>query len=167
MPPAARTIGGGIEVEGLRESIGNLRKWDADFGKAATAELRAAAIDVKKTALGFKPGGSRMGFSNRALGHTATAKGAGVKLRPSADPRALVAEYGEKTAHVWGRPYPQAAMKRRTAKPHRPPTSSDLRQNRGGYMVQPALRSRLPYWDHELARRLTLLFKVAEVRSHG
>ena len=172
MATPTRTFGGGVQVEGLRETLAALKRVDREFGKEANKHFRTAAIDIKNHARRRAPGGSRMGLSRRVFGHRGSG-GAAVVLKATLDPRANAAEFGEDVAHVPRRgkanagyavPVDQATMRRRTARPHRPPTSTDMRKNRGGYMVQPALRVRLPYWDREIAKQLTLLIQRAH---HG
>lgn len=163
----ARQIGGGVEVEGLAESIRALKRLDPLYRKEAVQVMRDAATDVQKVAQGnIGAGGGRYPQRRGMIGRSSTGAGAGVKLRASRYPWALGAEFGEKVAHVYGRPRSQSGFRRRTMPPHRPATSRDLAVNRGGWMIQPAIRSRLPHWNREAARQLQELITKA-LRSAG
>lgn len=158
---------GGIEVEGLAETLRGLKRLDGRWRAEAVDTFRDAAKDVQSTAQGrIGAGGYRLKRARGMIGRSATGTGAGVKLRASRHPYALQAEFGEKVAHVHGHPTDQHRLRRRTAGPYRPPTSADMMANTGGYMIQPAIRARLPHWEREVARRLAALVKRA-MRTGG
>ena len=150
----ARQIRGGVEVEGLAESIRALKRLDPLYRREAVDVMRDAAKDVQAVAQGsLGAGGGRYPKRRGMIGRSATGAGAGVKLRASRYPWALGAEFGEKTAHVYGRPRSQSSFRARTMAPFKP-GGGNLATNRGGYLIQPAIRSRLPHWNREAARRL-------------
>lgn len=129
--------------------------------------MRDAAKDVQKVAQGnIGAGGGRYPERRGMIGRSATGTGAGVKLRASRYPWALGAEFGEKVAHVYGRPRRQSGFRQRTMAPFRPATSTNLATNRGGYMIQPAIRARLPHWNREAARAINAIIKRA-LRAAG
>ena len=154
---------GGIEVDGLAESIKALGKVDKAYKQEAVQVFRDSAKDVQRRAqgrIGNHPG-YRMGTQKGMIGRSATATGAGVKLRASKYPWAYAAEFGEVVADVFGRAVGQGRFRRRTAAPFKPPTSSDMRVNTGGYMIQPTIRKRMPHIEKQLANDLTLTFDKA------
>jgi hypothetical protein len=116
-------------------------------------------------------GGYRMKRNKGMIGRSGTATGAGIRLRASKYPWAYSAEYGEAGANVYGRGAPQRIFSRRTAAPLNLPTSSDMSQNTGGYMIQPAIRKHLPALRLEAGRAITKLvtraMKSSGVKSKG
>lgn len=100
------------------------------------------------------------------IGRSSTSTGAGVKLRAQRYPWALGAEFGETIAHVYGRARPQSSFASRTMPPLKPATSRDMARNTGGYMIQPAIRARLPHWNREASRQMQALIAKA-LRSAG
>jgi hypothetical protein len=153
---------GGVEVEGLAESIKALGKLQPQYRKEAVETFRDAAKDVQRRA---KASGAPAGYRGPKprIGRSATRTGAGVKLRTSARSGvpAFAAEFGEVVATVYGRPVGQYRFRRRTAPAFKPPTSSDLLKNRGGYMIQPVIRQRAPFWGREVSRRINELIDRA------
>lgn len=147
---------GGVEVDGLAETIKALTKLDPLYRKEAVETFRDAAKDIQRRS---KARGTPAGYRGPRprIGRSATRTGAGVKLRTSARSGvpAFSAEYGEVVATVYGHPYGQSRFKRRTAPTFKPPTSSNLMKNRGGYMIQPTIRQRLPFWEREVSRRIS------------
>ena len=157
---AVRTKGGGVEVDGLAEAINALGRIDKKLKAEAVDVMRDAAKPVQKIAQGNIGKGLYRGPTQKGMiGRSATSTGAGVKLRAVKFPWALKAEYGEKTAHVHGHPTRQVRFQSRTANPFRPPTSTNLFKNRGGYMIQPAIRKSGPKITREAQLRLFKLFK--------
>ena len=162
----ARRIGGGVEVDGLAESIRALKRLDPQYRREAVDVMRDAAKDVQKVAQGnLGAGGGRYPKRRGMIGRSATGTGAGVKLKARRYPWALGAEFGEKTAHVYGRPVRQSAMRSRTMATFNP-GGGNLATNTGGYLIQPAIRSRLPHWNREAARRINEIIKRA-LRAAG
>ena len=157
---ASRQIRGGLEVDGLSASIRWLGRVDKAAAKEAKEALRDAAKDIQGAAQARIGSGLGARYPQRTgmIGRSTTNTGAGVKLRASRYPWALGAEFGEIVAHVYGRKVGQSRFKRRTMAPHRPMTSPDMRTNTGGYMIQPAIRARLPHWEKEVPRRLNIIF---------
>ncbi len=100
------------------------------------------------------------------IGRAATSSGAGLKLRASKYPWALAAEYGEVVAHVYGKPVGQSRFKRRTAAPFKPPTTTDLAKNKGGYMIQPAIRLLMPALRKDASEGITRLV-VKSMKQQG
>jgi len=162
---ATTTKGGGIRVDGLSETIRALGKINPKLKAEAVDVLRDGAKKVQSAAQGrIGTGGYRMGTQRGMIGRSATSKGAGIKLRASKYPWAYAAEYGEASAHVYGRAVRQSVFKARTAAPFKPPTSSDLSKNRGGYMIQPAIRKFIPVMTKDVSVRLTKIFAKAGKR---
>jgi len=166
---------GGLEVDGLAEWITALKKVDKKYHKEAVQVFRDAATDIQKRAqlsigrVGRYPNGKGM------IGRSATSTGAGVKLRAAKYPWADPAEMGDGVGtipqydgpgkgHSEGRA--QHSFKRRTFGQLRQPTSPDMMKNRGGYMIQPAIRARLPKWEKEAGERLLEITGRA-MRSQG
>ena len=170
---ARRTVKGtGLQVDGLTESIAVLRRLDKAYAKEATGILREGAKVVAKEArrrlgdAGRYPSGSPAG----SIGYSATTRGAGNTLKASRRPWLLGAEFGEVIASVFERRVgrktvgriPQASFEGgRTMPPYRPPTSTDLGKNRGGYLLQPVIRKRLPMIEKQIARDFDSLTRRA------
>jgi len=146
--------GGGVEVEGLAGMIRALGKVDKAYRKEAVGVFRDAAKDVQGRAQAQVGRLGRYPTKRGMIGRSATGQGAGVKLRAAKYPWADGAEYGEMVAQVYGNPVGQSRMKRRTMPVFNPPNSKDLFKNTGGYMIQPAIRRRLPHWEKEAGERL-------------
>ena len=159
---ATRTSYGGISVDGLNETIRALGKVDKQLKAEAVDTMRDGAKRVQADAQGrIGAGGYRMKRNRGMIGRSATATGAGIKLRASKYPWAYAAEYGEVVANVFGSRVGQYRMKRRTAAPFKPPTSSDMAKNRGGYMIQPTIRKRFPHIMKQLDKGMTALIDRA------
>jgi len=157
---------GGIEVDGLAEAINALGKLDKQYKKEAVQVFRDAAKDVQGRAQANIGKVGRYPEKKGMIGRSATSTGAGVKLRASKYPWAYGAEYGETMASVFGRPSAQSGFKRRTFGHFKPPTSSDMFKNRGGYMIQPVLRARLPHISVKASDDMTKLID-RQLRQSG
>ena len=151
---------GGVEVEGLAESIRALNRLDGKYRKEAVETFRDAAKDIQKRSQSKIGAGGYRGPKPK-IGRSATRTGAGVKLRAGVAPWGLGAEFGEIVGDVHGQRVGQYRYRRRTMPTFKPPTSSDLLKNRGGYMIQPTIRARLPFWEREVARRISELINRA------
>lgn len=153
---------GGVEVDGLAEAVRALGKLDGgEYKKEAVAIFREAAKDVQGRSQRLIGNVGRYPARRGMIGRSATSTGAGVKLRARKYPWALGAEYGEVVADVYGREQAQTDFKRRTMGEWKPPTSTDMFKNRGGYMIQPVLRARLPKIKETLAEDMTKLIDRA------
>jgi len=160
------TKGGGIQVDGLAETIRALGKINPALKAEAVDTLRDGAKKVQKAAQGnIGAGGYRLGRQKGMIGRSATSTGAGLKLRASKYPWAYAAEYGEVVAHVYGRSVPQSRFKARTAGQFKPPTSTDMGKNKGGYMIQPAIRLWMPFLRKDAGERITKLVTKAVKRG--
>ena len=163
----SRQIRGGGADDGIAEATRALTRLDPLYRKEAVQAMRDAATDVQRKAQGrIGSGGGRYPQRRGMIGRSSTSTGAGVKLRASRYPWALGAEFGEAVAHVYGRARPQASFARRTMPPPKPATSRDMARNSGGYMIQPAIRSRLPHWNREASRQMQALIAKA-LRQSG
>lgn len=167
--------GTGVKVDGLAESIKALAKVDKKYRKEAVEVFRDAAKSVQQESQKAIGRVGRYPKRRGMIGRSATGKGAGVTLNANKYPWALGAEYGEQVANVprkyrGGRggtqEWPQTALKRRTFGIWRPPTSVDMFVNRGGYMIQPVLRRRLPAIENDVATKLNVITNKA-LRSAG
>ena len=158
---AATQKRGGVEVDGLAESIRALGKLDGEYRKEAVAVFRTVATDIQKRSQAKIGAVGRYPTRSGIIGRSATGTGAGVTLRASKYPWAYGAEYGEAVANVFGPKYPQQKMKRRTFGTFRPPTSSDMWTNSGGYMIQPTIRAAMPKIQDQVATQLTALIDRA------
>ena len=158
----------GLQFDSLNDSIKGLAKLNKVYKKAAVGILREAATDMQKRSqsrIGNHP--AYRGPKNKGMiGRSATSTGAGLKLRASKYPWALKGEYGERVTHVYGRPRRQQNQKRRTAAPHKPPTSDSLADNQGGYWIQPTIRKRLPHVQKQILDDFDALF-AAVMRRQG
>ena len=152
---------GGIEVDGLAETVRALGKLDKEYKREAVDIFRdqSKKVQAQSQALIGKVG--RYPKAKGMIGRSATSTGAGVKLRASKYPWAYGAEYGEVVASVYGRPVGQYRMRRRTHGPFKPPTSSDMAKNTGGYMIQPTIRRLLPSIADDAGTRMTKLVDKA------
>ena len=172
------TRGTGIQVDGLDESLKALGRLDKAYRKEAIDAMKVGAKDVARRArknlnrVGRYPRASSAG----SIAFSANAKGAGNKLRAASRPWLLGAEYGEVVAQVAqfdnpSIPVAQSKFKRRTFGRWRPPTSTDLAKNRGGYMIQPVIAQQLPKIDRQIRRDFQKLtsrtFRKAGVRGRG
>ena len=154
---------GGLEVDGLAQSIRALGKVDPLLKREAVQVFRDTSKVVQAKAqasIGRHPS-YRLPRNRGMIGRSATSTGAGIKLRAAKSPWAYAAEFGERVANVFGPRVSQARFTRRTAAPYKPPTSKDMRKNTGGYLIQPAIRKRMPHIEKELADGLTLVFDKA------
>jgi len=152
---------GGIEIDGLAETINALGKLDKQYKKEAVQVFREVATDVQRRSQARIGRVGRYPTRKGIIGRSATSTGAGVKLRASKYPWAYGAEYGEVVAAVYGKPYPQHAFKRRTFGAFKPPSSSDMRTNTGGYMIQPTIRARFPKIEKKASDDMTKLIDKA------
>ncbi len=159
---------GGVEVDGLAQSIRALGKLDGEYKKEAVQVFRDAAKDVQARAQKNIGVVGRYPNNRGMIGRSATSTGAGVKLRASKYPWAYGAEFGEVVANIpqhgtrWQtKEMGQSQFKRRTFGFHKPPTSSDMAKNTGGYMIQPVLRARLPKIEEEVSTKLVKLIDKA------
>jgi len=148
----AKFRGGGVEIEGLDESIRALKKLEPQYQREADEVYEDAAKDILRLA---KAAGIPAGY--RGPRPKIGRSGATVKLSPSSASGvpAFAAEFGEIVAHVYGRRVGQYRFKRRTAPRFKPPTSADMLKNTGGYIIQPTVRRRLPFWEKEASVRIT------------
>jgi hypothetical protein len=162
----ADTVKTGLAVKGLSETMRALGKINPKLKAEAKEVLRDGAKMVQKAAQrNIGAGGYRMGMGKGMIGRSVTAKGAGIRLRASKFPWAYAAEYGETVAHVYGRRTPQPVFRRRTAAPFKPPTTTDLAKNKGGYMIQPAIRKFMPVLIEDAGERITRLVDKAVKRG--
>ena len=157
---AARQKRGGVEVDGLAEAVKALGVIDKQLKREAVEVMRDAAKEVQSIAQArIGSGGYRGPTQKGMIGRSATQAGAGVKLRAQKFPWALKAEYGERVTHVHGHPWRQTNLSRRTTGSFKPPTSSDLFKNKGGYMIQPAIFKSGPRITKTAQLKLFLLFR--------
>ena len=153
---------GGLKVDGLTESIKALRRLDPKYRPEAIGIIRDIAKDLqRRSQRRIGTGGYRLRKNKGMIGRSATSTGGGLKLRASKYPWAYAGEYGESVASVVGRPVGQDRLRRRTARPFKPPTSEDLSMNRGGYWIQPTIRKRFPKMMDEFDREFIKLIDKA------
>ncbi len=160
---ATTTRTGGLQVDGLSESIRALKKLGPQYRKEAVNVIRDVTKDIQKRSqdrIGNHPQ-YRLRRNRSMIGRSATGKGGGVKLRASKYPWAYAGEYGEVVAHVFGRPRGQDRFRRRTAAPYKPPTTTDMSKNRGGYWIQPTIRKRFPHIMREFDTEFVKLIDKA------
>lgn len=162
---ATTTKRGGLEVDGLAQAVRALNRVSPELRKEAVDIFRDEAKMVQAKAQARIGRVGRYPKTKGMIGRSATGAGAGVKLRASKYPWALQAEYGEKVGHVYGHPYGQVAFRRRTAAPFKPPTSSDMGRNKGGYMIQPVIRQQLPFIAKRAGDRMLKLMDKALRRA--
>ena len=160
--------GSGVKVDGLTETVKALGKVEKTYQKEAVQVFREAAADVQKRAQGNIGKVGRYPAKRGMIGRSATAKGAGVALNANRYPWALGAEYGEVVSNVpqhgdqWQTmELGQSQFKRRTMGVFKPPTTTDMFKNTGGYMVQPVLRARLPKIEIDVATRINVIMNKA------
>ena len=141
-----RVVGGGVEVEGLAESIRAISRWDKAVRKEAVEIFRDEAKIVQARA---KSNAQRhyAAPSNTAwIGRSATGKGAGVKLRAApSDGRGYATEFGMDSWQYrnWQgdiKGTVQHAMRHRTFNPFVGITGGVG----PGYVIQPAIKAHLP-----------------------
>ena len=159
MAVKTRTLGGGIEVDGLAESIRAISRWDKEVRKEAVEIFRDEAKIVQAKAKANARAHPAAPSSSAWIGRSATGKGAGVTLLPNkGDSRAYATEFGmhkwqyrDWHGKVWGTV--QGAMRRRTF-------SRYVGMTGGlgpGYVIQPAIRAHLPGMEKRVADRLSAL----------
>lgn len=156
---------GGLEIDGLAESIRALKKLDPGYRKEAVQIMRDVATDVQHRAQAKIGTVGRYPKRKGIIGRSATGAGAAVKLRASKYPWAYGAEYGEVIATVFDNNIPQRRFRRRTFGTFKPPTSSDMFKNTGGYMIQPVIRARLPWIEKTASEDMTRLIDKAMRRA--
>ena len=160
---AVTTKGGGLQVDGLTEAIKAMQKLGPEYRKEAVNVIRDISKDIQKRSqsrIGNHPQ-YRLKKNKSMIGRSATAKGGGVKLRASKFPWAYAGEYGEHVASVFGRNVAQSRFRRRTAAPFKPPTTTDMSKNRGGYWIQPTIRKRFPHIMREFDTEFVKLIDKA------
>jgi hypothetical protein len=170
----AAVRGGGIEVDGLAETMRALRRFDKEVGKEAVdifrTEAKAVQADAKAHARGAHPAAP----SNTAwIGRSATGQGAGIKLKAHhGRGMGLAVEWGAHRWHIRAWPaektrgYIQSAMRRRTFRVHQG-KGFDVKGSGGpGYVIQPAIRRALPGMEKRVADKLQALM-VRELNKAG
>lgn len=165
MPGNTSLRGGGIEVDGLAESIRALSKWDKEVRREAVEIFRDEAKTVQAAAKANAKAHPASPSSTSWIGRSATGQGAGVKL---------IAAKGNSRGHAteWGmagwqyrnwqgriRRTVQYAMRRRTFLPWKG-NQFDVRGGGGpGYVIQPAIRRHLPGMEERVADKLQALLR--------
>ena len=166
---AVTTKTGGLQVDGLEDAIKALKKLGPQYRKEAVNVIRDVTKDIQKRSqnrIGNHPN-YRLKTNRSMIGRSATGKGGGVKLRASKYPWAYAGEYGEHVASVFGRNRRQSSFRRRTAAPYKPPTTTDMSKNKGGYWIQPTIRKRFPHimreFDTEFVKLIDKAMRTAGV----
>jgi len=162
---ADRVIGGGLQIDGLREAVNGLKRVNPKLKAEAVDVMRDAAKIIQsksQSRIGNHPGYG-MPSPRGMIGRSTTSKGAGVRLRRSRYPWAGGGEYGVVYARVHGTWRRESRFKRSIYAPFKPPTSRDLFKNKGGYWIQPTIRKEGPKVVDEASRRLMrILFKATK-----
>ena len=162
MAAKTRVIGGGIEVDGLAESIRALQKWDKGVRAEAVDIFRDEAKDVQKKAKRLATRAPGATGRTSWIGRSATGQGAGVKMNAGKNPRAWATEWGMESWHqrTWGgtvRGWIQSALRRRVFMPYQG-VNFDVKGGSGpGYVIQAAIRRHLPGMEERVANRLQKL----------
>jgi len=158
--------GGGLQVVGLDRAVKRLAKVNPKLKAEAIDVMRDAAKLVQKKSqgrIGNHPGYS-MPSPKGMIGRSATSKGAGVRLRRSKYPWSGGGEYGVVYARVYGTWRRESRFKRSIYAPFKPPTSSDMFKNRGGYWIQPTIRKEGRQITANASKKLMRVFSK-ELRS--
>jgi len=154
-----RTVGGGIEVEGLAETIRAIGRWDKAVRKEAVDIFRDESKIVQARAQANSRAHYAAPSNNAWIGRSATGQGAGVKLRAAqGSGRGYATEFGmhKWQYRTWGntiRGTVQSAMRHRTFKPFLGITGG----LGPGYVIQPAIKAHLPGMDKRVADKLHAL----------
>ena len=162
----ASVRGGGVEVEGLAESIRALRKFSKEAGREAVDIFRDEAKEVQKKAKRRVRGSHPSAPSSTSwIGRSATGKGAGVKLTAKGgDYRAHATEWGRHLHQYkpWNRTdiwrIPQRLMRVRTFNDWSG-NQFDVKGSGPGYVIQPTIRQHLPGMEERVADRLSKLLR--------
>lgn len=161
-----RVIGGGVEVEGLKESIRALSRWDKGARSEAVDVFRDEAKAVQSKAKARARDSAASSSSTSWIGRSATGSGAGVKLiGAKGDSRGWATEWGMHAWHIrpWGksttRGYVQTAMRRRTFKPYKGVVFDVKGMSGPGYVIQATLRRHLPGMEERVADKLQALLR--------
>jgi hypothetical protein len=164
--------GGGIQVEGLSETIRALGKWDKAARKEAVEIFRDEAKAVQSAAKARAPSSHPGAPSNTAwIGRSATGTGAGVSLLGAKNGRAAATEWGMHTWHIprkrgGSTGYVQSALRRRIFKPW-VGNQFDVKGGTGpGYVIQTTIRRHLPGMEDRVADKLQALL-VRELNKAG
>lgn len=152
-----------IEVDGLRESLNALRRFDADTKRAVPKALRDGAVVARtaaQTRAGGRPGGGTYPRRRGAIrsGARAARAEAWVGYKTSAVSRypwALGAEFGANRAWVYGHVMSQSALSRRTF-----PT-----RNATGWIVGPAVEEKIPEIEQLVIQLLEAVLHAAFDRA--
>ncbi len=148
-------------MDDLTKSINALKKISPELRAEAIDTMRDGAKLVQRQSqvrIGNHPGYG-MPSNSGMIGRSVTSKGAGVKLRRSKYPWAGAGEFGAVYARVYGAWRFEAKFKRSIYAPHKPPTSSDLFKNKGGYWIQPTIRKTGRQITRDAQKRILALFE--------
>ena len=153
---------GGIEVEGLSETIRALGRYDKKVRAEAVDIFRDEAKAVQAAAKAIARQAPSATKSVAWIGRSATGQGAGIKLNAGKNPRAWATEFGMSKWHqrTWGgtvRGWVQSALSRRTFQPFKG-VSFDVSGGSGpGYVIQHTIRRMLPGMEQRVANRMSAL----------
>lgn len=176
-----RVRGGGVHLEGYTEAMRGLNRFNREAAKELNNSLRDVAKDLRDKAWREFPGGGRADIARgtgitsktKMFGYSVTTKGAAIRSRVASAPSTYpsVMEFGEDNGYVpvfkgkfrrgYVRPIENGGGGPATARAHRPPSTSDLRRNTGGYMLLPVFRRELPRVDEEVVADLVTAYNVA------
>ena len=154
-----RTVGGGVEVDGLAESIRAISRWDKAVRKEAVEIFRDEAKIVQAKAKANARAHPASSSATSWIGRSATGQGAGVKLiAHKGGGRGYATEFGMHKWHYrdWHGNVQntiQSAMRGRTFD-----RFVGITGGVGpGYVIQPAIRAHLPGMEKRVANKLSAL----------
>ena len=159
---AVQTRSTGVQVKGLDESIKALGRYSKEVRGEAVDIFRDEAKAVQGKAQARAAAHPSAPRNKAWIGRSATAKGAGVKLKAShGKGLATATEWGmHKFQHrTWSgsiKGTVQSAMKRRTFRPWKG-NNFKVTGNVPGYVIQPAIRDHLPGMEKRVADKLSAL----------
>ena len=155
---AVSTRDSGVRVEGLRESLLALNRFDKAVGKEARDLIRDETKRIQDAARAVSTGDPGEASSRAWIGRRVSTKGAGILLNAERYPRALSTEFGTFTHSVYGRRRPARYMRRRvfsTWTGNRWSSTGDG----SGRVIQPTIRRMLPSSVEALADGLLALVR--------
>ena len=145
----------GVTVEGLSESLRALNRIDKGVAKEAKGIIREHTKPIAMAARKVNSGSPTEASRKTWISWSITNKGAAIKLRAAAFPRALQTEFGaewQKTGYEDSDKEPfrrQKTLRRRTTNPATR-YNADVLDGDSGYVIQPTIRRMLPKFLDDL-----------------
>lgn len=152
--PSVSRRDSGVRVDGLREALLALNRFDKAVGKEARDLIREETKKIQMKARQVDSGSPAEARSKAWIGRRVNSSGAGILLRADRFPRALSTEFGSYTHPVYGRLRPQRYMKRETFEKWSGNALDTTGRTGPGYVILPTIRRMLPQSVEDVSRGL-------------